>query len=63
MKWYNCPGPGCDQRVIVRLFACHHHWLELSVPARQAIYDTAKLGLLHPDRRAAIDAAQAEWAA
>lgn len=58
---HRCPAPNCLTVVPDRLFACTPHWHALSEPVRSAIYATAKLIILHPDRRAAIEAAREEW--
>jgi hypothetical protein len=34
----------------------------LSKPVQAAIYATARKGILHPERRAALKAAREEWA-
>jgi hypothetical protein len=58
---HQCPAPQCPLRIPNRLLACQLHWYALSKPVRDAIYDTARLSILHPDRHAALDAAREEW--
>lgn len=43
------------------LLACKPHWYQLSKPVRDAIWATAGLPALHPDRRQALEAALEEW--
>jgi hypothetical protein len=61
MSDHKCPKNGCRVRVPNSKLACRTHWYQLSKPVRDAVYATAHLGLLHPDRRAALDAALEEW--
>jgi hypothetical protein len=62
-KTHRCPSPQCAIIVPNTRLACPSHWYALSAPVRAAIYTTAGLSLLHPDRRAALDAAREEWRA
>jgi hypothetical protein len=61
MSTHTCPRKGCQARVLDVRFACYPDWTELSKPVRDAIWATAKLPILHADRRAAIQAAREEW--
>lgn len=61
MPQHRCPRRGCTQVVDNKIFACWRDWYALSKPVRDAIYATARLHSLHPDRRAAFDAAREEW--
>ena len=61
MKTHRCPKRGCGVQVPNAKLACREHWYELSAPVRAAIYATVALSVLHPDRRAALDAAREEW--
>jgi hypothetical protein len=63
MGTHRCPAPTCTEQVSDAKLACRPHWYALSKPVRDAIWATAKLPLLHPDRRAALAAAREEWAA
>lgn len=57
-----CPRKGCPNKEIdIRLFCCHDCWFDLSLPARNRIYATAKYPIIAPLRREAITAATAEW--
>lgn len=54
-----CPG-NCGVRVPNHLYACRVDWYRLPKEIRSAIWGTAKLSLLAPGRRAALEAAR-EW--
>lgn len=58
---HRCARLGCTELVSNRQFACPPHWAQLSPHVQAAIYQTAGLLILHPDRRAAIAAARDEW--
>jgi len=61
VKTHRCPAPKCQIEVPDRYLACRSHWFALSELVRHAIYVTARLPLLHPERRAALKAAREEW--
>jgi hypothetical protein len=42
--------------------ACLEHWLILPLDVQKHVWDTARLPILHPDRRAALAAARQAWA-
>jgi hypothetical protein len=44
------------------MYACRRDWYALSGPVRSAIWATAGLLIVHPDRRAALAAAREEYA-
>lgn len=56
---HNCPGH-CGAQVPNNLYACRVDWYRLPKEIRSLIWDTAKLRLLHPDRRDSLEAA-AQW--
>jgi hypothetical protein len=58
---HKCPAPRCTLMIRTSLLACRPHWYALSKPVREAIWATAGLSILHPDRRAALTAAMEEW--
>lgn len=59
---HRCPRRGCTAEGLPpHLFACKPDWFALSAPVRRAIYATRALGILHPDRQAALAAAREEW--
>jgi hypothetical protein len=58
---HRCPAYPCPEQVPARLLSCPKHWFMLPSVVRMDIEQTAKLNLLHPDRRAALAAAQAIW--
>lgn len=60
---HQCPRPGCTKEIDNRIFCCAPDWFALGVAARKGIYNTAKLSLLVPERRAAIEACMADWRA
>jgi hypothetical protein len=63
LRTHTCPATPCPKIVPNNLLACPTHWFKLTADTRQGITRTAGLNLLHPDRRAALAAARAEWAA
>lgn len=58
---HQCPRTGCTELVINWLYACPRHWAQLPTHVQAAVYQTAGLRTLHPDRRAAIAAARDAW--
>jgi hypothetical protein len=61
---HQCPGgrtTPCPKFVPDRLLSCPDHWFRLPADVRRQIERTANLPLLHPDRRAAIQAALDVW--
>jgi hypothetical protein len=56
---HTCPC-GCGVQVPNNLYACRIGWYRLPKEIRNSIWATAKLGLLHPDRREVLEAAR-EW--
>lgn len=56
-----CPAPGCTLMIRRTLLACKPHWYQLSKSVRDAVWATAGLPALHPDRRQALEAALEEW--
>lgn len=60
---HHCPRHGCPEIVDNRIFCCSADWFALSREARSGISKTATLSLLSASRRAAIEAAMAEWSA
>jgi hypothetical protein len=58
---HRCPARLCSKVVPDRLLACPEHWFKLPATARQQIERTANLPSIHPDRRAALEAAMACW--
>lgn len=58
---HGCPKRGCDAVVSNRLYACAPHWFALSPGTRALITRTARLNVLHPDRRAAFAASRDDW--
>lgn len=58
---HRCPARPCPLSVPNRLLACPKHWFELPSIVRMDIEATAHLNPLHPERRAALDAALSIW--
>lgn len=61
MYMHRCPKRGCRVQLQESIFSCKPHWYDLSEPVRDAIWATKNLGLVHPDRQAAIKSAREEW--
>jgi hypothetical protein len=59
---HRCPRLGCKAQVLNIRFACYPDWMELSKETQNLIWETARLRVLDPRRRAAIQAARDEWA-
>lgn len=57
---HGCPGR-CGRQVNNRLFCCAQDWYRLSAAARAGIGRTASQSMFSVERRAAIEAALAEW--
>jgi hypothetical protein len=60
-RQHRCPKRRCAAVIDDRLFACGLHWWQLSAATRTAIYRTANMDLLRPERGAAILSARREW--
>lgn len=58
---HQCFRKGCDVQVEDKLLACARDWHKLTAATQRAIYRTLGLHLMHPERRAALRAAQADW--
>jgi len=56
-----CPRHDCNRVVSDHLFCCYNDWRALSPEARKEIWRTAKLPIIAPMRRAAIQACLQEW--
>lgn len=56
-----CPKKGCRTEVADARFACMTHWYQLPPDVRAEITATARMNLLQPRRRAAIEAARIAW--
>jgi hypothetical protein len=59
-----CYRRGCDVVVPDHLLACRGDWFALSRPVRAAVWETYRMTGVAPTaaRRAALRAAQEEWA-
>jgi hypothetical protein len=56
-----CPKKGCRTEVPDARFACITHWYKLPDDVRADIIGSARLTLLNPRRRRAIEAARIAW--
>ena len=54
---HDCPG-GCGKQVKNYLYSCAACWLPLPPRLKEKILETAKLGLMHPARMAALSLAE-----
>lgn len=61
IRQHRCPARPCTRYVPNRLLACPDHWFKLPATVRQQVERTKNLPSIHPDRRAALNAAQAIW--
>lgn len=58
---HRCPKQECTTIVSDRLFACAPHWFALPLDIQNEIYRTARLPLLHLERRAVVAEARLAW--
>jgi hypothetical protein len=63
LRTHRCPAFPCEARVSNSILACPADWARLTPETQAAIYRTARLPILSVPRRAALDAAMAEWRA
>jgi hypothetical protein len=61
LRVHMCPRRGCPVMVPNSIFCCTPHWWSLPEHIRNGISRTARLNVLNPARRAAIEAARMYW--